>query len=185
MSQLLLTVQLLPDGTAAALNYGVFRRKEITETRQTLLIFDMGASKTVATIVEYVLEKVSHENISKGEIIQDKKTTVKTPTVRTLGIGYDRNLGGFDFTLRLRDHLIAAFQKQHKTKTDVITNGRAMAKLLKEAERVKQVLSANADHYAQIESLHEDIDFRTKVYSLTFEILVGSLGDSTGIGDPL
>lgn len=29
-------------------------------------------------------------------------------------------------------------------------NPRAMAKLFKEAERVKQVLSANADHFAQV-----------------------------------
>ncbi len=50
--------QLLSDGSAAALNYGVFRRKEINETRQTMLIYDMGASKTTATIVEYVLEQV-------------------------------------------------------------------------------------------------------------------------------
>lgn len=28
---------------------------------------------------------------------------------------------------------------------------RAMAKLLKEAKRVKQVLSANTDHYAQVQ----------------------------------
>uniref|UniRef100_A0A1I7XNN3 Hypoxia up-regulated protein 1 n=1 Tax=Heterorhabditis bacteriophora TaxID=37862 RepID=A0A1I7XNN3_HETBA len=42
---------LLNDGSAAALNYGVFRRKEITEIPQTMLIYDVGASKTTATIV--------------------------------------------------------------------------------------------------------------------------------------
>ncbi|CAJ0925793.1 unnamed protein product, partial [Mesorhabditis belari] len=36
-------------------------------------------------------------------------------------------------------------------------------KCTKRAERVKQVLSANLDHFAQIESVHEDIDMRLRV----------------------
>ncbi|KAK6055482.1 hypothetical protein COOONC_07015, partial [Cooperia oncophora] len=46
-------LQLINGGTAAGLNYGVFRRKEVTDTPQRLLIYDMGAAKTVATLVEY------------------------------------------------------------------------------------------------------------------------------------
>lgn len=56
-------------------------------------------------------------------------------------------------TLRLREHLAKLFNAQKKTKTDVFTNDRAMGKLFKEANRVKKVLSANADHTAQV-SLH-------------------------------
>jgi hypoxia up-regulated 1 len=56
-----------------------------------------------------------------------------------LGIGYDRTLGGLDITLALRDHLLVEFRKQHKTQKDITENPRAMAKLFKEAERVKQV----------------------------------------------
>ena len=55
-----------------------------------------------------------------------------------------------DFTLRLRDHLAKVFNSQKKTKQDVTTSDRAMAKLLKEAERVKKVLSSNKDHHAQV-----------------------------------
>merc|ERR1712013_643936 len=47
-----------------------------------------------------------------------------------------------------------------KTKTDVKTVPRAMGKLLKEAERVKLILSANTDCFAQIENVMEDIDFK-------------------------
>ena len=63
---------------------------------------------------------------------------------------FDRTLGGLEFTLRLRDYLAKEFNSQKKTKTQVETNNRAMAKLLKEAERVKKVLSANNDHKAQV-----------------------------------
>ena len=53
-------------------------------------------------------------------------------------------------TLRLRDHLVKVFNSQKKRATKLEDNPRAMAKLLKEAERVKKVLSANSDHKAQV-----------------------------------
>lgn len=52
--------------------------------------------------------------------------------------------------LRLRDHLAKLFNEQKKTKKDVRENHRAMAKLLKEAQRLKTVLSANAEYVAQV-----------------------------------
>ena len=42
------------------------------------------------------------------------------------------------------------FNEKKRTKSDVTKNPRAMAKLLKEANRVKKVLSANVDHTAQV-----------------------------------
>lgn len=97
--------QLLSDGSAAGLNYGVFRRKEITEKPTTMLIYDMGATKvtrypsqfinssqTTATIVEYVLEA-------------EKNSKDKNPVVRTIGVGFDRTLGGYEISQRLTKHL--------------------------------------------------------------------------------
>lgn len=52
--------------------------------------------------------------------------------------------------LRLRDHLAKLFNGQKKSKKDVKENHRAMAKLLKEAQRLKTVLSANVDFMAQV-----------------------------------
>lgn len=52
--------------------------------------------------------------------------------------------------LRLRDHLAKLFNGQKKSKKDVRENHRAMAKLLKEAQRLKTVLSANVDFMAQV-----------------------------------
>lgn len=50
-----------------------------------------------------------------------------------------------------------------------------MAKLLKEANRVKTILSANNDHMAQIEGLLDDIDFKSKVTRPELEELCGDL----------
>ncbi|RCN44627.1 DnaK family protein [Ancylostoma caninum] len=153
-------LQLLNDGTAAALNYGVFRRKEITEKPQRLLIYDMGAAKTIATLVEYKLAKAK---------------SGKEPRVTVLGIGFDRTLGGLEMTLRLRDLLVTKFNEHYKTKKQITTSEKAMAKLFKEAERLKQVLSANMDHYAQVESVHEDIDMRVHVTREEFNKLIDDL----------
>lgn len=72
-------------------------------------------------------------------------------------------MGGLEIQIRLRDHLANAFNEMKKTKNDVFKNPRAMAKLFKEAGRVKNVLSANVDHYAQIENLIDEQDFRFQV----------------------
>ena len=74
----------------------------------------------------------------------------------------------------MRDYLAEQFNKLGKTKTDVRKVDRAMGKLYKEAERVKLVLSANTECYAQVENLLEDIDFKLLV---TREDLLNLLQD--------
>ncbi|CAI2344900.1 unnamed protein product [Caenorhabditis sp. 36 PRJEB53466] len=161
-------LQLMNDGTAAALSHGIFRRKEITEKPQRLMIYDMGAAKTTATVVEFKLAKEKYE---------------KQPKMTVLGVGYDRTLGGIEMTNRLRDHIVELFEEAYKPKTKVNTNRRAMAKFSKEAERLKQVLSANAEHFAQIESAHEDIDAKLKVTRDDFNRLIADL--EPRFGEPI
>ena len=50
-----------------------------------------------------------------------------------------------------------------------------MKKLLKEARKVKTVLSANHDTYAQVESLHQDKDFRVKISREDMETLFADI----------
>lgn len=76
----------------------------------------------------------------------------------------NRTLGGHEMTLRLREHLIKAWEANGGA--DVRASPRAMSKLLKEAERLKIVLSANTEHNAQIESLLDDKDFKVLVSRL-------------------
>uniref|UniRef100_A0A8B9U1A9 Hypoxia up-regulated protein 1 n=1 Tax=Anas zonorhyncha TaxID=75864 RepID=A0A8B9U1A9_9AVES len=153
-------LQLINDNTAVALNYGVFRRKDINATAQNIMFYDMGAGSTVCTIVTYQTVKT--------------KDSGTQPQLQIQGIGFDRTLGGIEMELRLRDYLAKLFNDQHPSK-DVRKNPRAMAKLLKEANRLKTVLSANADHVAQIEGLLDDIDFKAKVSRQEFEDLCSDL----------
>ena len=93
---------------------------------------------------------------------------------------FDRNIGGQEIQLRLRDHLAKLFNDQKKTTSDVTQNQRAMAKLYKEAGRLKQVLSANTDHYAQVESLLDDEDFKAKVTRAELEEMCVDIFDRIG-----
>ncbi|KAJ8267113.1 hypothetical protein GJAV_G00138600 [Gymnothorax javanicus] len=154
-------LQLINDNTAVALNYGVFRRKDINSTAQNVMFYDMGSGSTVATIVTYQTVKT--------------KDSGTQPQLQIRGVGFDRTLGGFEMELRLRDHLAKLFNDQKKTKKDVRENARAMAKLLKEAQRLKTVLSANAEHMAQVEGLLDDIDFKAKVTRSELEMLCRDL----------
>nr|CAD7592318.1 unnamed protein product [Timema genevievae] len=145
-------LQLMNDYTAVALNYGIFRRKDFNETAQYIMFYDMGATSTTATVVSYQLVKTKERGFIETN-----------PQLSVLGVGYDRFLGGLEIQLQLRDYLGRKFNELKKTPNDVFKNPRALAKLFKEAGRLKNVLSANADHYAQVEGLLDDIDFRMQV----------------------
>jgi len=145
-------LQLMNTPMAVALNYGMFRRKEINGTVKHLMLYDMGAQTTSATIVGFQVVKTKEKGFSETH-----------PQAQVLGVGYDRTLGGSEIKFRLREFLADEFNALKKTKTDVRSVPRAMGKLLKEAERVKLILSANVDCFAQIENVMEDIDFKVQV----------------------
>lgn len=159
-------LQLINDYTAVALNYGIFRIKHFNETAQYVMFFDMGASSTTVTIVSYQTIKTKEKGFVETH-----------PQLTVIGVGYDRSLGGLEIQLRLRDYLATKFNEMKKTPNDVFQNPRAMAKLFKEAGRVKNVLSANADHYAQIEGLLDEKDFRIQITRDEMERLCSDLYD--------
>lgn len=46
---------------AAALNYGIFRRKDFNETAQYVMMYDMGAYSTSAVILSYQMVKTKEK----------------------------------------------------------------------------------------------------------------------------
>ncbi|KAL7748821.1 lumenal Hsp70 protein [Sorochytrium milnesiophthora] len=141
---------LIHDETAVAINYALGRTFD--STPQYHIFYDMGAGSTVATLVKF-------------------NGTRTTTHISVLAVGSDRTLGGDMFDAVLYQHLAAQFQKQFGSKLEqpVEKNSRAVAKLWKEAGRVKHILSANTETQAAIESLHEDHDFRLKITRQEFE----------------
>lgn len=72
-------LSLISTNAAVALNYGMFRRKEINSTAQNLIFYDMGSSQTTATIVAYQTIKIKERGYSETN-----------PQVSVLGVGFDR-----------------------------------------------------------------------------------------------
>ncbi|CEF59926.1 Hypoxia up-regulated protein 1 [Strongyloides ratti] len=157
-------LKIINEASAIGLNYGVFRMNEINETKHNMLIYDVGASKTSAVIIEY--QKFINETSKQSY-----------PVVKTLGFGYDRNLGGLKLTFRLRDYLVNQFNRYFLTSSNITESPRSMAKMLKEAERVKQVLSANTKHKAQVENVFEDKDFKAEIAREEFLYHISDLDD--------
>lgn len=121
------TLALINDGTAVAVNYAMTRTFSTPEYH---MIFDAGASSIRATIASFTTAP-------------DAKTGIVGTTISVVGVGYDRTTGGTELDRRLREILIEAFNTQHKR--DIREDKRGMAKLWKEAQRLKAILSANQE----------------------------------------
>jgi molecular chaperone DnaK (HSP70) len=80
-----------------------------------------------------------------------------------------------DFDEALALHFERAI-KAERPDVDVHANGgRAWARLVKEANRVKEVLSANVDFTARVEGVVEGYDFKLHVTRAQFEQLIEPL----------
>ncbi|KAG1071527.1 hypothetical protein G6F42_026017 [Rhizopus arrhizus] len=128
---------LMHDETAVALNYAVNR--EIGKSAENHIFYDMGAGSTVASIVTF-------SNVET----KDGKISKTAPQLEVRGVGFDRTLGGHELDVRLQQLLIAGFMKANgnRVSTDIKTSSGAMTRLMKEANRVKQILSANTETMA-------------------------------------
>ena len=126
------TLALVNDGTAVAINYAMTRAFPTPEHH---VIYDAGASSIRATVVSF-----SSDTNPKGDAAET--------TISVAGVGYDRTMGGHELDRRLREMLIEIFNAKHKK--DIRGHKRGMAKLWKEAGRVKTILSANSDAMATV-----------------------------------
>ncbi|KAI0451801.1 Hsp70 protein-domain-containing protein [Xylaria acuta] len=173
-------LSLISDGLAVGLNYATSRTFPTVNEGgkpEYHMVFDMGAGSTKATIMKF-----------QGRTVKDVGKFNKTvQEVQVLGNGWDRTLGGDAFNYLIVDDMISKFVETPAAKRASVTaegvrgHGRAMAKLLKEAERLRHVLSANVDTAGSFEALYEDIDFRYKVSRAAFEKMAESHAERAGV----
>ncbi|KAJ1894277.1 lumenal Hsp70 protein [Kickxella alabastrina] len=150
------TMALVNDGSAVALNYamsGTFSKPE------THLFYDMGAGKTVATVASISARSPSkHSKANKATVIN------------VHAFASDKTLGGQEVDFIMRDLLVDKFAASNSgLASDLRGNARAMNRLLKEAKRVKTILSVNTEAVASVEGLHNGIDFRIAVSRVDLE----------------
>jgi hypoxia up-regulated 1 len=152
--------ELLP----VALNYAINRK--FSNTPEYHIFYDMGAGSTVASLVSF-------SNVE----VKDGKRNKTYPQIEVKAVGYDVTLGGHEFDVRLQKFLAEGFmtQKGQSVQSSIFQSERAMTRLLKEANRVKQILSANTETMASVEGLHEEQDFKMKVTRAELESLCKDL----------
>ena len=165
-------LSLISDGLAVGLNYATSRQfPNIHEGAKPEyhMVFDMGAGSTKASVLKFQSRNV--KDVGKfNKTIQE---------VQLLGSGWDRTLGGDALNNFIVDDMINQFveskgaKKASVTAEGVRAHGRAMAKLTKEAERLRHVLSANQNTAASFEGLYEDVDFKYKIARTDFEAMIG------------
>lgn len=162
---------LISDGLSVGLNYATSRTfPSINEggNPEYHLIYDMGAGSTTATVLRF-----------QGKTIKEIGRYNKTiQEVQILGTGWDKTLGGDALNEIVMEDMIQQFIGAGRMKTIGVTaehvkeHGRTMAKIWKEAERIRQVLSANAETSSNFEGLfYEDVNFKYKLSRTEFEKL--------------
>lgn len=81
--------------------------------------------------------------------------------LKVLGTAHDRHLGGRDFDEVLVEHFKKEFLTKYKI--DVSTNPKALIRLRVQCEKVKKILSANAEAPLNIDNLMNDVDVRSMI----------------------
>ncbi|KAJ1851384.1 lumenal Hsp70 protein [Coemansia sp. RSA 1822] len=153
------TAALVNDGSAVALSYAMNCAFEAPERH---VFYDMGASKTVATVSGFYARK--------GAVKTKAKAKAKKPLViSTHAFAADSTLGGQEVDFIMRDLLAAKFAASGGDAVDLAGSARAMTRLLREAKRVKTILSVNAEATASVEGLINGIDFRTPITRVELE----------------
>ncbi|KAG0274454.1 adenyl-nucleotide exchange factor sse1 [Linnemannia exigua] len=144
-------LRLINDSTATALGYGITKTDlpEADKPRNVCFV-DVGHSTYTVSIVSFI----------KGQL------TVKARA-------FDKHFGGRDFDRMLVDHFAAEFKTKYGI--DVKSNGKALIRLMAGCEKLKKILSANAQAPLNIESIMEDRDVASMMKRTEFEELAQEL----------
>ncbi|XP_042436659.1 heat shock 70 kDa protein 17-like [Zingiber officinale] len=155
-------LSLINEHAGAALQYGI--DKDFSNESRHVIFYDMGSSSTYAALVYF-----------SAYSAKESGRTVSVNQFQVKDVRWDAKLGGQDMELRLVEHFADEFNKQLGSGVDVRKSPKAMAKLKKQVKRTKEILSANTAAPISVESLLDDIDFRSTISREKFEELCSDL----------
>lgn len=141
-------LRLINDTTAIALGYGI-TKQDLPEpdAPRNVVFVDIGHSNYSVAVVAF----------AKGQL------SVKSTA-------YDRHFGGRDIDMALVKHFAIEFKEKYKI--DVLSNPKAVFRLITACEKLKKVLSANAEAPMSVESIMNDVDASSKLNREQFEALI-------------
>eukprot|EP00762_Andalucia_godoyi_P000292 ANDGO_03074.mRNA.1 Heat shock 70 kDa protein 17 len=167
-------ISFVSDHLAAAIRFGLSKlrkRDDMPADKRMIVMFvDVGASGTSAAVVEYVDEK------------DEKKKTRALGSIVTLGAHYAPVFGGDYIDTALTRLWAGEFDKLHAGKREVAASvmeeAKAVAKMRKEAKRVREILSANDRIPVVFEGLTGDLDYKTVLDRATLEGIAAPVADA-------
>ncbi|GBG67564.1 hypothetical protein CBR_g693 [Chara braunii] len=144
-------IRTVPDTLLAGLTYCLEKRgARAAAGEEKVMVFDLGGGTLGVSLM-----------------------TVGEGGMEVKAAGGDTHLGGEDFTNRLLQHLAEEFSRKHGR--NVRWNARAMQRLRMASERAKRILSTITKAMVEIDSLYDDLDFRTTITRDRFEELNADL----------
>lgn len=169
----------MTDGLAVGLDYATTRTFSGAADGgkpEFHLVYDMGAGSTTATVLKFQSRTV--KDVGKfNKTIQE---------VQVIGTAWDKSLGGDALNHLILNDMITKFVDSKKMQplnvpaTLVQQHGKTVAKLWKESERMRQMLSANTETSASFEGLfYEDVSFKYKLSRADFEAFATQYADRT------
>lgn len=149
-------LRLINDTTATALGYGITKTDlpEVEAPPRHVVFVDIGYSDYQVTIAAF----------NKGKLV------VKSTA-------WDRHFGGRDFDYALIEYFAAEFKAKYKI--DVLSNPKATFRLATAVEKMKKILSANAQAPISVESIMNDVDASSSMQREQFEELIAPLLEKT------
>ncbi|GFX64209.1 heat shock 70 kDa protein 4L [Trichonephila clavipes] len=140
-------LRLMNEPTAVALAYGFYKQDLPEDKPKNVVFVDLGNAALQATAVAF----------TKGKL-------------KVLGSTWSRHLGGRDFDNVLVRHFVEEFNEKYKL--DVISNSRALIRLMQECEKLKKQMSAiSLEMPLNIECLMNDKDVSGRMKREVFEKL--------------
>ena len=142
------------ENTGTATYYSINRNKE--SLNETILFFNVGSMSTKTSIFKF--EKV----LDKNNDTQESYTL--------LSEAWDQEAGGYAVDICLANHFATEFDAK-SGKDSIKSNVRVMRRLIREALKVKEILSANKEASFIVEEVYQGLDFSRKYTREDFETL--------------
>ncbi|KAJ5352057.1 hypothetical protein N7452_001031 [Penicillium brevicompactum] len=173
---------LVSDALAVGLNYATSRTFPSVsdgEKPEYHIVYDMGAGSTTASVLRFQSRKV--KDVGKlNKTVQE---------VHVVGSGWDKSLGGDSLNDVIVNDMVTKLAEEKKLKdkvtpAEIKAHGKTMARLWKDAEKLRQVLSANTETSTSFEGLYdENVNFKYKLSRANFEKM--AIDYVTRIGTPV
>jgi len=141
--------RIINEPTAAAIAYGLNKKKEMT-----ILVFDLGGGTFDVSLL-----------------------TIDDGFFEVVATNGDTHLGGEDFDNRIMSHFVDVMKKKYKK--DISKDQGALARLRKASEGAKRQLSSQLEALVEVDNLVDGVDLSEKITRAKFEELCADMFKGT------